>query len=191
MEWIWVTRLVKSHSEPGPQSLIWGWAHNATYSKLQDSLFCLMGSSSLFVLDLLIWLCFICAQPLCVGWLPFGICPCQGQIEKLCPTKWGNMYSRRNEAESSWLRLILSSVCGSSAGMGDVNSPAPDCQYPELFNQTPAASPLLSLVSVHSRPQTQNNFQTRQIKGKMERECHSLTLARWQHSMQAGNSSIN
>lgn len=41
-----------------------------------------------------------------VKWVPFGICPCQGQIEKLCPTKWGNMYSSGDEAESSWQRPV-------------------------------------------------------------------------------------
>ena len=124
------------------------------------------------------------------GWLPLEYVPVKAKLRSFVPLNGAiciHAEMRLNLHDWGWYWALC---CGSSAGMWDVNSPAPDCQYPELFNQTPAASPALSLVSVH-RPQTQNNFQTRQIKGKMERECHSLTLARWQHSMQAGNSSIN
>ena len=109
-----------------------------------------------------------CTAP--TEWLPFGICPCQGQIEKLCPTKWGNMYSNGDEAEPSSQRG-WALCCGSTVGMWDVNSPARACQYPELFNQTPTARPALSLYTdKHKTISSQT-----QIKGKIE----SVTACLW------------
>ena len=135
-----------------------------------------MCSSSGFVLSLLwsvLTLPHLCTAPLVWDDFHLEYVPVKAKLRSFVPLNGAiciHAEMRLNLHDWGWYWALC---CGSSAGMWDVNSPAPDCQYPELFNQTPTASPALSLVSVH-RPQTQNNFQTRQIK---ERECHSLT---WQ-----------
>ena len=171
MKWIWVTRLVKSHSEPGPQSLIWG--AELKWTLLDFKYWFLVKYSALFIMRTNIYainfnvfwfltLHHFCTTPM--EWLPFGICPCQGQIEKLCPTKWGNMYSNGDEAEPSSQRgwsCVVGHQLG--CGMSIVRLEPVNIQNCLIRPQQPDQPSLWSQLSVHR--QTQNNFQPDSNKG--------------------------